>query len=43
MSVLERCPSYREFSYSKITEKGRNGTNTRCPSFGGVSLVEESV
>ena len=28
-SVLERRPSYREFSYSEMTEKLNAGTNTR--------------
>ena len=32
-SVLEKFPSYRAFSYSKKTEKGRHGTNTWCPRF----------
>ncbi len=31
LSVLERCPSYREFSYGKITDKLQGGTKTRCP------------
>ena len=31
VSVLERCPSHREYGYSKRTEK-KAGTNTRCPS-----------
>ena len=31
LSVLERCPAYREFRYSKMTENWRAGTNTRCP------------
>ncbi len=42
LSVLERCPSYREFGYSKMTDK-RAGTITRCPSYGGVRLIEVSV
>ena len=35
LSVLERCLSYREFSYSEMTEKKteRQGTNTRCLSY----------
>ncbi len=36
LSVLERCPSYREFGYSKITEK-RQGPSP------GVRLIEVSV
>ena len=36
LSVLERCPSYREFSYSKMTEKRPGPTQ-------GVCLVEVSV
>ena len=31
LSVLERCPSNREFNYSKMT-KQMAGTNTRCAS-----------
>ena len=26
MSVLEKCPSYREYSYSKMTEKWQGPT-----------------
>ncbi len=36
LSVLDRCPSYREFSYSKMTEKRQR------PSV-GVRLIEVSV
>ena len=36
LSVLERCPSYREFNYSKMTEK-RPGLAQ------GVRLIEVSV
>ena len=40
LSVLERCPSYREFSYSKMTENGRDQHKVsvlkRCPSYRGV-------
>ena len=31
-SLLERCPFYKEFSYSKMSKK-HPGTNTRCPSY----------
>ena len=31
VSILERCPSHREYSYSKRTEK-KAGTNTGYPS-----------
>ena len=41
MSILEKCPSYREYSYSKMTEKGQGPTpgvhrievsdSKRCP------------
>ena len=33
LSVLERCPSYKEFSYSKMTEKRQR---PKCPSHRGV-------
>ena len=36
LSVLERCPSYREFSYSKMTGKWQGPTK-------GVRLIEVSV
>ena len=36
MSVLKRCPSYREFNYSKMTEKWQGPTQ-------GVRLREVSV
>ena len=36
MSVLERCPAYREFSYSKVTEKRQGPTP-------GVRLIELSI
>ena len=36
LSVLERCPSYREYSYSKKTEKWQGPTP-------GVGLREASV
>ncbi len=36
LSVLEKCPSYREFCYSKMTEK-RQGLSP------GVRLMEVSV
>ncbi len=36
LSVLDRCPSYREFGYSKMTEK-RQGPSP------GVRLMEVSV
>ena len=36
LSVLERCPSYREFNYSKMTKKRPGPTK-------GVSLIELSV
>ena len=53
LSVLWRCPSYREFRYSKMTEK-RPGPALgvrlievsvlqRCPSYRGVRLTEVSV
>ena len=48
LSVLERggggrCPAYREFRYSKMTEKRWTGTNARCPSCRGVRLIKVSV
>lgn len=42
LSILERCPSYGEFSYNKLTEKrqGRDQHQVsvlkRCPSYRGV-------
>ncbi len=36
LSVLERCPSYREFGYSKMTEKWQGPSS-------GVRLMEVSV
>ena len=41
--ALERCPAYREFKYTKMTEKGHAGINTSCLSYRGVSLTEVSV
>ena len=35
--------AYREFRYSKMTEKWLTGTNTRCPFYRGVHLREMSV
>ena len=43
LSVLERCPAYREFRCSKMTEKWCAGTNTGCPFYRGVRLIEVSV
>ena len=40
--VSEKCPSYREYIYNKMTEKTA-GTNTRCPSYGGVRLIEVPI
>ena len=40
MSVLERCPSYKE---SNKGNKQKTGTNSRCPFYGGVRLIEVSV
>ena len=37
LSVLEQCPSYKEFSYSKMTKKFIAATNTRHPAYRGVS------
>ena len=50
LSVLERCSSYREYSYSKMTEK-QQGPKTgvrlnvlyRCLSYIGVRFTEVSV
>ena len=36
VSTLKRCPSYREYSYSKRTEKGQEPTP-------GVHLIEVSI
>ena len=33
----------REFRYSNMTEKWSAGTNTKCPSYRGVRLIEVSV
>ena len=41
LSVLERCPFYREFSYSKMTEK-RPGP-TQGVGLKEVRLIEVSV
>ena len=39
MSVLERCPSYRESNKgSKLA-----GTNSKCPFYRGARLIEVSV
>ena len=50
LSVLERCSSYREYSYSKMTEKQQGPTTGvllnvlyRCPFYRGVSLIELSL
>ena len=45
LSVLniERCPSYRESVVTENDKNGRDGTNNRCPSHGGVRLIEVSV
>ena len=40
MSVLERCPSYRE---SKKRSKERQGPTLKCPFYRGVRLIEVSV
>ena len=40
MSVLERCPSYRE---SNKGCKERRGTNSRCQFYRGVRLIAVSV
>ena len=40
MSVLERCPSYRE---SKKRSKKRQGPTLKCPFYRGVRLIEVSV
>ena len=40
MSVLERCPSYKE---SNKGNKQRQGPNSRCPFYRGVCLIEVSV
>ena len=40
MSILERCPSYKE---SKKRSKERQGPNSKCPFYRGVHLIEVSV
>ena len=40
MSILERCPSYKE---SNKRSKEKTGNNSRCPFYGGVLLIEVSV
>ena len=40
---LREVSAYREFRYSNMTEKWRAVTNTKCPSYRGVRLVEVSV
>ena len=42
-SVLEKCPAYREFRYSKMTEKGCTGTSTSCSSYRVVRLTDVAV
>ena len=37
---LREVSPYREFRYSNMTEKWRAGTNTKCPSYRGVRLIE---
>ena len=39
LSVLERCPSYREYSYSKMTEKRQE--QTPCVRLMEVSVMRE--
>ena len=42
LSVLWRCPFYREFHYSKFYTK-MTGACEKCPFYGGVRLTEVSV
>ena len=42
LSVLWRCPFYREFHYSKSYTK-TIGACEKCPFYGGVRLTEVSV
>ena len=42
-SVLEKCPTYREFRYSKMTEKGCTGTSPSCSSYRVVRLTDVAV
>ena len=41
MSVLERCPSYRESNKGSKEKQGPN--YCRCPFYRGVRLIEVSV
>jgi len=41
VSVLERCPSYKELN--KGNKQRQGGTNSRCPFYRGVCLIEVSV
>ena len=43
MSVLERCPSYKAKESNKESIKRKAGTNSRCPFYRGVRLIEVSV
>ena len=40
MSILERCPSYKE---SNKRSKERQGPTPRCPFYRGMRLIEVSV
>ena len=42
LSVLWRCPFYREFHYSKSYTK-TTGACEKCPFYGGVRFMEVSV
>ena len=42
LSVLWRCPFYREFHYGKFYTK-MTGACEKCPFYGGVRLTEVSV
>lgn len=41
--VLEKCPVYRRFRYSEMTDKKHAETDISCPSYRGVHRKEVSV
>ena len=41
MSVLQRCPSYRESNKGSKLRKA--GTNSRCPFYRCVRLIESQI